>query len=45
MHTYKVAIRHLEWLDVAEEVLQIRPMIVMIDPTVGAIYRPTVGYP
>jgi hypothetical protein len=34
---YEVAIRHLEWIDVDEEVLQIRPMITTIDPTVGAI--------
>jgi hypothetical protein len=33
---YEVAIYHLEWIDVDEEVLQIRPMIMMIGPTVGA---------
>jgi hypothetical protein len=36
---YEVAIHHLEWNYVDEEVLQIRPMIVMICPTVGASYR------
>jgi hypothetical protein len=36
MHMYEVAIHHLEWIDVDEEVLQIRPMITMISPTVGA---------
>jgi hypothetical protein len=36
---YEVAIRHLEWIDVDEEVLQIRPMIATIGPTVGANYR------
>jgi hypothetical protein len=36
MHMYEVAIYHLEWIDVDEEVLQIRPMIAMICPTVGA---------
>jgi hypothetical protein len=39
MHMHEVAIRHLEWIDVDEEVLQIRPMIVMIGPTVGASCR------
>jgi hypothetical protein len=33
---YEVAIHHLEWIDVDEEVLQIRPMIATIGPTVGA---------
>jgi hypothetical protein len=33
---YEVAIRHLEWIDVDEEILQIRPTIVTISPTVGA---------
>jgi hypothetical protein len=37
---YEVAIRHLEWIiDVDEEILQIRPMIAMIGPTVGASCR------
>jgi hypothetical protein len=36
---YEVAIRHLEWIDVDEEVLQIRPMIATIGPTVGASCR------
>jgi hypothetical protein len=39
MHMYEVAIRHLEWIDVDEEVLQIRPMIATICPTVGASCR------
>jgi hypothetical protein len=39
MHTYEVAICHLEWIDVDEEVLQIRPMIATISPTVGASCR------
>jgi hypothetical protein len=39
MHMYEVAIRHLEWIDVDEEGLQIRPMIVTIGPMVGASYR------
>jgi hypothetical protein len=30
---YEVAIHHLEWIDVDEEVLQIRSMIAMIGPT------------
>jgi hypothetical protein len=50
MHMYEVAIRHLEWIDIDEEVLQIRPMIARIGPMVGASYRcfycrPTWGYP
>jgi hypothetical protein len=50
MHMYEVAIHHLEWIDVDEEVLQIRPMIATICPTVGAICRcfyrrPTYEYP
>jgi hypothetical protein len=36
MHMYEVAIHHLEWIDVDEEVLQIRPMIATIGRTVGA---------
>jgi hypothetical protein len=40
MHMYKVAIHHLEWIDVDEEVLQIRPMIATIFPR----WAPTVGY-
>jgi hypothetical protein len=36
---YEVAIRHIEWIDLDEEVLQARPMISMICPMVGAIYR------
>jgi hypothetical protein len=39
MHMYEAAIRHLEWIDVDEEVLQIRPMIATISPTVGANSR------
>jgi hypothetical protein len=39
MHMYEVAIRHLEWIDVDEEVLQIHPMIATISPTVGASCR------
>jgi hypothetical protein len=43
---YEVAIRHLEWIDVDEEVLQIRPMIAMIGPTVApAVGVFTVGLP
>jgi hypothetical protein len=33
---YEVAIRRLEWIDVDEEFLQIRPIIAKICPTVGA---------
>jgi hypothetical protein len=33
---YEATIRHLEWIDVVEEILQIRPMIATIGPTVGA---------
>jgi hypothetical protein len=33
---YEVAIRQLEWIDVDEEVLQIRPMIATIGPMMGA---------
>jgi hypothetical protein len=36
---YEVTIGHLEWIDFDEEVLQIRPMIVMIGPMVGASCR------
>jgi hypothetical protein len=36
---YKVAIHHLEWIDVDEKILQIRPMITTIGPMVGASYR------
>jgi hypothetical protein len=46
MHMYEIAIRHLEWIDVDEEVLQIRPMIARSAPrwvpTVGVF---TVGLP
>jgi hypothetical protein len=33
---YEAAIRHLEWIDFVEEILQIRPMVVTIGLTVGA---------
>jgi hypothetical protein len=39
MHMYEVTIHHLEWIDVDEEVLQIRLMIATIGPTVGASCR------
>jgi hypothetical protein len=39
MHMYEVAIHHLEWIDVDEEVLKICPMIVTIGPTVGTSCR------
>jgi hypothetical protein len=39
MHMYEVAIRHLEWIDVDKEVLQIHPMIATIGPMVGASCR------
>jgi hypothetical protein len=39
MHMHEVGIRRLEWINVDEEVLQIRPMIAMIGPTVGASCR------
>jgi hypothetical protein len=35
MHMYEAAIRHLEWIDVVEEILQIRPMIAAIGRAVG----------
>jgi hypothetical protein len=46
---YEVAIHHLEWIDVDEEVLQIRPMIATIDlylaRQLSVFYRlPTEGY-
>jgi hypothetical protein len=46
---YEVAIRHLEWIDVDEEVLQIHPMITTISPylarQLSVFYRlPTEGY-
>jgi hypothetical protein len=39
MHMYEVAIRHLEWIDVDEEVFQILPMIAIIGPR----WAPAVG--
>jgi hypothetical protein len=43
---YEVAICHLEWIDVDEEVLQICPMIAMIGPRwAAAVGVFTVGLP